>query len=382
MAFAAPTGAGTLTRDTSEAVAAPASTIAVATVSGWARAAVVLAAAACLPLAPQAADAASSPAALAYLTRIQDAAQRQSYAGTYVHQQGSQVQSSRVVHFLDKSGEHEKLEMLDGQEREFVRNNDDVRCYVPDSKLVLVERRARYDTFPALLTMEPVDIDRFYTLEAMGVERVAGRSAQLIVLKSRDDLRYGYRLWFDRATSLLLKAQTVNGRGATIEQLAFTEIAIGGTIDPSRVRPSAASTDGWRIETNRMVPVDLQRAGWTLAQPVAGFHKVMEVRRAFGGREDIGQMVYSDGLAAISIFIEAVPPQDAQEGNATKGPVNIVMRRHGDFWLTIVGDAPAESVRRMADALVYSPKPDAPKPDAPKADAPKPDAAKADSAKK
>ncbi len=355
MGFATPTGARSPARSTSEG-----STPAFA---AWLRTFVVTACAAvaCGPLTVRAADPAG---ALAILNRIQQAAETQSYAGTYIHQQGSQVQSSRVVHFTDRSGEHEKLELLDGQEREFIRNNDDVRCYVPDSRLVLVERRARYDTFPALLTMEPVDVDRYYELQTMGVERVAGRSAQLIVLKSRDDLRYGYRLWFDRATSLLLKAQTVNAHGATIEQLAFTEIAIGGTIDAARVRPTVASTDGWRIETNRMVPVDLERAGWVLVQPVAGFHKVMEVRRAFGGREDIGQMVFSDGLAAISIFIEPVAPRDAQEGDATKGPVNIVMRRHGDFWLTIVGDAPAESVRRMADALTFAPKAERPKPDA------------------
>jgi len=293
--------------------------------------------------------------AVALLSRIQQAAQRQNYSGTYVHQQGNQMQSSRVVHMIDKTGEHEKLELLDGQEREFIRNNEDVRCYVPDSKLVLVEKRARYDTFPALLTTEPDDIDRYYQLSFAGTDRVAGRVAQEIVLDARDRQRYGYRLWFDRDTSLLLKAQTIGDRGTPIEQLAFTEIAIGGAIDPSRVRPTAANTDGWRVETNRMIPVDLAKAGWSVAQPVPGFRPVMTVRRAFGGREDIGQMVYSDGLAAISIFIEPVAPEGAVEGDATKGPVNIVMRRHGDFWLTIVGDAPATSIRQMASAIDYKP---------------------------
>jgi len=289
------------------------------------------------------------------LTRIQQAAEHQNYSGTYVHQQGNQVQSSRVVHLIDRNGEHEKLELLDGQEREFIRNNDDVRCYVPDNKLVLVEKRARYDTFPALLTTEPGEIDRYYQLSMAGTDRVAGRIAQVIVLDARDRQRYGYRLWFDRDTSLLLKAQTIGDKGTPIEQVAFNEITIGGSIDPSRVKPTATNTDGWRIETNRMIPVDLAKAGWSVAQPVAGFHQVMVVRRAFGGREDIGQMVYSDGLAAISIFIEPVAPQGAVEGDATKGPVNIVMKRHGDFWLTIVGDAPAAAIREMGNAIEYRP---------------------------
>jgi sigma-E factor negative regulatory protein RseB len=291
--------------------------------------------------------------AAALLTRIQHAAQYENYSGTYVHQQGNQVQSSRVVHLLDRSGEHEKLELLDGQEREFVRNNEDVRCYVPDNKVVLVEKRARYDTFPAMLTTEPVDIDRYYKLVVAGTDRVAGRVAQQVVLEARDDQRYGYRLWLDRDTSLLLKAQTIGDKGVAIEQVAFTEVAIGGTIDPARLKPSVGNTDGWRVETDRMVPVDLAKAGWSIAQPVAGFRQVMVVRRAFGGHEDIGQMVYSDGLAAISIFIEPSAPHGAVEGDAAKGPVNVVMKRHGDFWLTIVGDAPAASIRQMANAIDF-----------------------------
>ena len=302
-----------------------------------------------------AADAPGIPTAdaIALLDRIQQAAQRQNYVGTFVHQQGSQVQSSRVTHVVDRAGEHEKLELMDGQAREFIRHNDDVRCFMPDSKLVLIEKRARSDTFPALLTSAPLDIDRYYRLSIEGLERIAGRNAQRVVLEARDRLRYGYRLWFDQDTHLLLKAQTINEKGQSIEQVAFTNVTIGGAIDRSRIKPTAASTEGWRTETNRMVPVDLAQAGWSVTQPVAGFHKVMEVRRAFGGREDIGQMVYSDGLAAISIFIEPAAPHDTAEGEASKGPINVVTERHGDFWLTIVGDAPAASVRDMAKQVVF-----------------------------
>lgn len=295
----------------------------------------------------------SSSDAVALLNRIHQAAQRQNYVGTYVHQQGSQVQSSRVTHMTDRSGEHEKLELMDGQAREFIRHNDDVRHYMLDSKLVLIEKRARYDSFPALLTSPLVDLDRYYQLLVEGAERVAGRNAQRILLEARDNQRYGYRLWFDSESFLLLKAQTIGEKGVPIEQVAFSEVAIGGVIDAARIKPSVPNTDGWHTEVNRMIPVDLGQAGWSVSQPVAGFHKVMEVRRAFGGREDIGQMVYSDGLAAISIFIEPATIPDAQAGEARKGPVNVVTERHGDFWLTIVGDAPASSVRDMARQIAF-----------------------------
>ena len=287
------------------------------------------------------------------LTKIQQAAQRQNYVGTFVHQQGTQVQSSRVTHVLDRSGEHEKLEMMDGQSREFIRHNEDVRCYVPDSRLIVIEKRARYDSFPALLTSAPVDLDSYYRMSVEGVERIAGHSAQAVSLEARDKQRYGYRFWYDRDSFLLLKAQTIGDKGAAIEQVAFTDVAIGGPIDSAKIRPTANDTGSWRVETNRMVPVDLADAGWTVTRPVPGFHKVMEVRRAVGGREDIGQMVFSDGLAAISVFIEPASPRDAPEGEASRGPVNVVSERHGDFWLTVVGDTPAASVRDMARQVAF-----------------------------
>ncbi len=300
---------------------------------------------------------APSPApvdALALLMRIQQAAQRENYAGIFIYQQGNQVQSSRITHVADKMGEHEKLELLDGQVREFVRHNDDVRCYIPDSKLILVEKRARSDSFPALLTSTPADIDQYYRLSSEGIDRVAGHMALTIKLEARDKQRYGYRLWFDRDSSLLLKAQTVSDQGVVIEQVAFTDVVIGGTVDHrSPIKPSSTNTAGWRTETSNMTPVDLARAGWSVAQPIAGFHKVMEVRRAFGGREDVGQIVYSDGLAAISIFIESAPPPGVAEGDVSKGPVNVVTRRYGEYWLTVVGDAPAASVKQMANTVEH-----------------------------
>jgi sigma-E factor negative regulatory protein RseB len=287
----------------------------------------------------------------ALLTKIQQSAQQQNYVGTYIHQQGAQVQSSRVTHLLDKGSEFEKLELMDGQAREFVRHNDDVRCYVPDSRLLLVEKRARYDTFPALLTTTAESVEQYYRLSTGDIDRIAGHAAQEVVLEAKDRQRYGYRLWYDRDTFLLLKAQTIGDRGAVIEQVAFSDVAIGGSIDPARVRTTFPNTEGWRVETNRMIPIDLGKLGWTVTEPVPGFHKVMEVRRAFGGREDVGQIVYSDGLASISIFIEAHAPKDAVEGDASKGPVNVVTRRHNDYWLTVVGDAPADAVRQMASRI-------------------------------
>ena len=291
----------------------------------------------------------------AWLAKIQAAAEHTNYVGTFIYQQGSQVQSSRITHLADAAGEHEKLEVLDGQPREFIRNNDEVRCYLPDSKLILSETRVKSDNFPAVLATAPIEIDSHYRFSRNGMERVAGRSAEVVALDARDKQRYGYKLWSDRETGLLLKAQTIGERGDVIEQVAFTDIVIGGAIDRSRIRPSAVSTERWRVEKIEMVPADLVGAGWSVTAPIAGFRKIIEVRRSFGGRRDVGQIVYSDGLAAISVFIEAADSKALAEGDATKGPINVVSKRHGDHWLTVVGEAPAASIRQIANSVEFKP---------------------------
>lgn len=291
----------------------------------------------------------------AWLARIQAAAQHTNYAGTFIYQQGSKVRSSRITHLADASGEHEKLEVLDGQPREFIRHNEDVRCYVPDSRVILYEKRAKSDNFPAVLTAVPIEIDQHYHFVRAGTERIAGRSAEVARLDARDKQRYGYKLWSDRETGLLLKAQTIGEQGNVIEQVAFTDIVVGGVIDPARLRPSVSSTEGWRVEKSEMIPADLTGAGWSIAAPIPGFRKIMQVKRSFGGRRDIGQIVYSDGLAAISLFIEPADPKGMAEGNAKKGPINVVSKRYGDHWLTVVGEVPAASIRQVADSVEFKP---------------------------
>ncbi|KAF1045058.1 MAG: Sigma factor AlgU regulatory protein MucB [Herbaspirillum frisingense] len=302
----------------------------------------------------------TSAAVQAQLRKLQTAAQRLSYSGTFVYQQASQMRTSRITHILSGKSELEKLEVLDGKPREYIRNDDDVACYIPDSKTVLVEKRVTRDVFPAILGANPDDLVHHYTLSAGADERVAGRDCQTIVLEPKDKLRYGYRFWADKDSGLLLRAQTLDGRGEMVEQISFTQIEIG-PIDRARVRPSYADTHGWRIEKAAMSPVDL--SGWSVTPP-PGFRKVQEVRRMISdtapagaspaqnrpAEREVSQIVFSDGLAAISVFIEP-GSQNRNEGAIQQGAMNIVGRRQGDYWLTVVGEVPAAAIRQVSNSI-------------------------------
>lgn len=302
--------------------------------------------------------------ALAWLRKIQSAAQRLNYSGTFVYQQGNQMRTSRIAHLADGRNEIEKLEILDGKPREYIRTNDEVICYVPEARTLQVEKRVAHEMFPAMFAASPADISELYDVRKEEGGRVAGHDCQAIVLEPKDNLRYGYRLWAERSTGLLLRAQTLNEKHDAVEQIAFTQVAIGN-VDRSRVKTSFPNTSGWRVENASMSQTDL--AGWTVKFLPPGFRKIREVKRmvsdtpaagSAAGRNaqrEVSQMVFSDGLAAISIFIEP-GSQSRTEGSMQQGAMNIIGRRYGDFWLTIVGEVPAATLRQVANSIEFKSK--------------------------
>jgi sigma-E factor negative regulatory protein RseB len=126
-----------------------------------------------------------------WLHAIQHAAQRTNYSGTIYYQQGAEVRVSRIVHQFDGSVARERLQVLDGQRREYLRKADEVQCLIPDAKRIIVEKRPIGANFPALSTAAPADILRFYNLRKGPFDRVADAECQIIELEPKDKARYG-----------------------------------------------------------------------------------------------------------------------------------------------------------------------------------------------
>lgn len=297
----------------------------------------------------------------ALLRTIQSAAQKLNYSGTFIYQQGSQVRTSRITHLVEGKNELEKLEVLDGQPREYIRSNDEIICYVPDTKTLLVEKRVAQDVFPAMLAANADTLAEHYTIKKGESGRIAGFDCQSVILEPKDDLRYGYRLWAEKSTGLLLRAQTVNEAGEVIEQISFTQLAIGN-VDRNRVKPTFTNTRGWRVENAVMSHVDL--SSWNVKRLPPGFRKTRELKRMVSdtpvqtgqvpAQREVSQIVYSDGLAAISVFIEP-SSQSRTEGSLQQGAMNVVGKRQGEFWLTIVGEVPSTAIRQVANSIEYKP---------------------------
>jgi sigma-E factor negative regulatory protein RseB len=306
--------------------------------------------------------------AQALLKKMQSAAQKLNYAGIFVYQQGNQVRTSRITHLLDGKNEVEKLEVLDGNPREYIRNNEEITYYAPETKTLLVERRTTQDVFAAIIASNSTELTEYYNIQKKEAGRVAGFDCQIITLSPTDHLRYGYKLWSEKRTGLLLRAQTLNHNRDVVEQIAFTQIEIGN-IDKNLVKPSFTNTAGWRRENAVMAQLNL--SAWTVKAMLPGFKKIREFKRivsdapsmnstsvsAFlvnpqSNYREVAQIVFSDGLAAISLFIEP-SAQHKTEGSMQQGAMNIITKRQDDHWLTIVGEVPLASLRQVANSIEF-----------------------------
>lgn len=291
---------------------------------------------------------------LAWLSRISSAAQELNYSGTFTYQTGHIFETSRITHVVEDGVERERLEVLDGSPRQVIRQGDTVWCVLPERKTVITDHSS--DTqraFPARLPLKASRIAENYTVSQGHISRIAGFDAQLIALDPRDELRYGHMLWADVGSGLLLKASMVDNVGAAIEQFKFSDVQIGNEVALAGVElPELPLEEGWTLVSARGAKV-ADAGGWILGESLPGFELEFVVRRPLGrDQRDVMHMVYGDGLASISVFIE--PDEnvvDDRLGLVENGAINIYRRAVEGHLLTALGEVPPRALKRIAHAM-------------------------------
>ena len=298
----------------------------------------------------------------AWLLRIHDAASRQNFQGTFVVSGGGNVASARIVHFSEGHDQYERIESLDGRQRKVFRHNDVVHTVWPASHVAMIEQRGMLNSFPALLQAGDDGLAGWYDVKADGLDRVAGHEANVLEVKARDAYRYGYRLWADRASGLLLRADVVGDHGEVLETSSFSDVAIGVRPQPESVVQAMRKLDGYRVVKPVMTPTRLEIEGWSMKQVAPGFRLVSCVSRqmeALGGEggsdpaaPPVIQAIYSDGLTYVSVFIE--PLRTSRHGApmlGALGATSTLTQPLGDWWVTVVGDTPPATLKLFVSAL-------------------------------
>ena len=297
----------------------------------------------------------------AWLLRIHEAASRQNFQGTFVVTGGGAVSSARIAHYCEGKNQFERSESLDGQARFVYRHNEVVQTVWPANRVAMIEQRSLPASFPALLQAGDDRIVDFYDVHPQGVDRVAGHEAKVLLVKPKDAYRYGYRLWADQASGLLLRADVLGERGDVLETSAFSDVTIGVKPQPESVLQPMKKLEGFRVLRPVLTPTRLEAEGWSVRQPAPGFRQVSCLKRPMEGtglvdknsaEPQVLQAIYSDGLTYVSLFIEPFNPQrHTRPMVASVGATQTLMQQQGDWWITVVGDVPPATLRMFAREL-------------------------------
>ena len=302
-----------------------------------------------------------------WLGKMNQALATRNYDGTFFHVSGGRVETMRIVHRVRAGRVMERLQSLDGSGREFVRNNDELTCYLPDQHTVLVEPRQDRGPFLGSLPQFGADTNEYYRLEALPDARVLGRTAHVIAVNPKDQFRFGYRLWLDEKTAMPLKTQLCDSHGEILEQILFARLDMPENIADSEFAP-AVKTDGMRwVRQGPAVEVPATGlSGFRASELPPGFKLTVEGAQTIGGATaPASHLVYSDGLATVSVFIEAPAAPDAASADAhppapTEAPMQGLARVGSGYafstvvqghQVTAVGEVPALTVEFIAHSV-------------------------------
>ncbi|MCL1826374.1 MAG: MucB/RseB C-terminal domain-containing protein [Betaproteobacteria bacterium] len=286
---------------------------------------------------------------LAWLDRISGASRQLNYVGTFSYQTGWRTETSRIAHRYANGVESERMEVLDGSPREIIRQGKEMRCVLPAQRTVIIGQAGKRGNFPGRLPHSHAELTGNYHIRLDGVGRIAGHEAQKLVLMPRDELRFGHVFWVELKTGLLLKSQMLDPKGEVVEQFAFSNVHIGGKVGDELLAPRVKVDADWRTVDVGGDDEAQFKSQWALREPLPGFSLMTMMRHRNGGAL---QMVFSDGLAAISIFIEpAEAGVEARGAYPGGGAVNVFERVAGGHRITVLGEVPAPLVQRAAEAV-------------------------------
>lgn len=293
--------------------------------------------------------------AYAWLTKINQAARTLNYEGTFVYQSGAQLETMRILHRVQDGAVEERLVSLTGAAREVIRTEQEVRCYLPDQKSIVVEhRRANGKSFPAIVPDRLRDLAENYTVELGRGGRVSGRPAQGILIMPRDDYRYGYHLWADRETGLLLQADVLSNKRTVLERFMFTDIRIGIDIPAQALAPQTTGAGMVWYRNSKDGMTQSTKPVWQAMRLPKGFKLSSSLTRTMPTHSGPAEhLVYTDGLATVSVFVEKREQgrTPATEGPTRMGALYVLGKAVDQHQLTVVGEVPAKTVALIGSSI-------------------------------
>lgn len=281
-----------------------------------------------------------------WLNRLAQAEQQQSFQGTFVYERSGSFSTHDIWHRAQSGKVSERLLQLDGSAQEVVRMNGQTQCV---SGALVPGVSVAPSSTPR--TLDPLKLMSWYDLAVAGESRVAGRPATIVTMTPKDPYRYGFELHLDRETGLLLKSLLLNDKGQLLERFQFTRFDSASPSDAELV--ASKNCNPVPQATAAAVKPALAPVSWRSDWLPPGFELASSgVRKDADDKSAVSSLMYDDGLARFSVFVEALDGAKATDARTQLGPTAAVSRRlstpKGDVMVTVVGEIPIGTAERIA----------------------------------
>ena len=308
------------------------------------------------------------------LKRMSDADQKQNYQGTFILRKSDNLSTLFVTHGVDNKNVWESLEALNGELRKVLRYNNLVISIFPDRERVTVRHSHKKQSLHPQLPDNIDQLQQFYSMKRLEDDRIANHQTIVVDLLPKDQYRYGYRYWVDKNTGMLLRCDLFDEDNVVVEQMMFTSLNYlsQAPVQTFELQQFEQFKQQLMDEPEDKV-LQVEEAGWKVVHLPKGFMLTQSTMRyshpesvadkdpsaaALPGASapDLLHLVYSDGLASVSVFIENNQGAEKHlQGASSMGAVNAFGSAVDDYFVTVVGEVPTQTVQLMAQSMVKLP---------------------------
>jgi sigma-E factor negative regulatory protein RseB len=296
--------------------------------------------------------------AMEWVQKMSMAMRNLNYRGDFVYLHENQLESMRISHYKDENGEKERLISLNGEAREVIRDNQNLTCIWPSSRKVVVDFSRKNTFSPIFIPDDIARLEKFYEMELLGEDRIAGMSTVVVHINPRDKYRYGIKFWINDKSGLMMRSSLINEEGKVVEEVMFTHLKLFDGEEKLIVDTMPKIDESFTLvryhvgDSSRSIAAD---NSWQVSATPGGFRRDSVVKRQVPGTDQfVQQMIYTDGLASLSIFIEK-KTSDTSSGMSSMGAVNAYIRILNDYSVTAIGEVPAVTVKQLAESVSYQP---------------------------
>ena len=284
-------------------------------------------------------EAADLRSAESWLAKMVAAFSEQTYSGTFTYIRGSEFTTMQIAHDARGGSVREAILRLNGPKIDIRRSGDVIVCHHEANNPGSLRHDVLLGPFSQSFNDLIQQSSQFYELRLSGKDRIANRSAVRLSIQPVKADRFGYFLWLDQETGLLLQSHLLE-RGRVKEVFSFSQIEFNQISEDAFAVVDDTRTVSHRL-TDDVIEKDTKPTFKVRWLP-AGFRVV----RQAGNR-----VHFSDGLVNFSVFLE---PQKGLPNLATQVRGRTIVTRtlkNQQGQVTIIGGLPVVTAQKLAESV-------------------------------